>query len=220
MICDWDETLVHTLPTLKNAYDFVFDSLNLPRKPYCEVKELTHGCPKSELFLLMVDNNKKLENQARKLFYQYIKKHHLKEMTVIDGAPEFLDYCKNQNIKLYILSSKSPEFLCDEVTASGLCQFFSGIYGSPHLSDKEEEVSLEKPYYGSFKALFKGNPPPAEECCVIGDGLMDYTLAQNIGCPAIIVNETFKDGIHKISQAIGKINELNRKNLINFTRVT
>ena len=41
LLCDLDETLLHTLSTTKNAYDCVFDSLNMPRKTAAEIKKAT-----------------------------------------------------------------------------------------------------------------------------------------------------------------------------------
>mgnify|MGYP002711013214 CR=1 FL=1 len=54
LLCDLDETLLHTLSTTKNAYDCVFDSLNMPRKTAAEIKKATGGKPKSEIFGYML----------------------------------------------------------------------------------------------------------------------------------------------------------------------
>ncbi|MDR1026479.1 MAG: HAD hydrolase-like protein [Lactobacillus sp.] len=244
LICDWDETLVHTLPTVKNAYDAVFDYLNMGRKSFEEIKKITGGKAKSEIFSYMLfgkgsddfDTNEELTlstkdgekvlsaqdaselaQKSYDIFYDYINKNHIKELKIMEGALEFLNYCKAQNISLYILSSKSPEFLKKETEALKLDHFFTAIYGSPAGATGEGK-KLEKPNIDAFLALFGGNPPPAELCCVIGDGKADEKLAENIGCPCIIVNEKCNTCVPKLSLAINRLNELNRKPLIAFTK--
>ena len=147
LLCDWDETLAHTLTTTKNAYDNVFDTFNMAHKEPSEIKKLTGGKPKSEIFGYMLcgesfakgepytlqtkDGPKqysqkemeKIIERAHFTFYDYIEKNHIKDASIIEGTVNLLSYCRNNNVKLHIISSKSPEYLKEEVKHLGLESF-------------------------------------------------------------------------------------------------
>lgn len=240
LLCDWDETLAHTLSTTKNAYDKVFDLFNMPHKEPSEIKKLTGGKPKSEIFGYMLcgesfangepytlqtkdgpklcsqEEMQKIIKDAHHTFYDYIEKNHITDASIIEGATTLLSYCRNNGVKLHIISSKSPEYLKDEVKHLGLEIFFDKIYGSPKINPNEDISQLktrEKPNLGTFIAMFDGNPPPADECLVIGDGSADQKLADNIGCKCIRVDASKADGIKKLTQAIGIIDSKNENKL-------
>ena len=61
--------------------------------------------------------------------------------------------------------------------------------------------------------MFDGNPPPANECLVIGDGSADQKLADNIGCKCIHIDASQPNGIEKLTQAIGIIDSENDNRL-------
>lgn len=236
LLCDLDETLLHTLATTKNAYDCVFDSLNMPRKSAAEIKKVTGGKPKSEVFGYMLCGNsfangepytiqtkdgdvsynqeemKNIMAQAHKNFYQYIEKNHINDASIIEGATTLLSYCQNNDVKLHIISSKSPEYLVQEIEHFGLSKYFDKVYGSPKIHPNEDASALklrEKPHLGSFMAMFDGTPPPAQDCMVIGDGKADRDLAQNIGCKCIAFDASYPGGIDKLTKAIGIIDKEN-----------
>ncbi len=236
LLCDLDETLLHTLSTTKNAYDKVFDSLNMPHKSAAEIKKATGGKPKSEVFGYMLCGEafaqgepytlhckngcitrsaaemKEIMAQAHDTFYKYIEDNHIKDASLIEGALTLLSYCQNNGVKLHIISSKSPEYLKQEVEHFGLAPFFDKIYGSPKIHPNENAAQLklrEKPHRGAFIAMFDGNPPPAEDCMVIGDGKADRDLAANIGCPCIAFDASYPGGINKLTKAIGIIDKEN-----------
>ena len=227
IICDWDETLVHTLSTVKKAYDSVFKALDMKTKSLSEIKTLTSGKPKSELFIYMLfgdsynkgksailktkKGDKKLSHDevlsvadfAKKQFYKYIEENHIKELKPVKGVREFLDFCKEHEISLYILSSKSPEYLKKEITALGFTKYFKSTFGSPKLKNGESLEDLknrEKPSYGAFLALFNNKPPLKKECCIIGDGKSDFTLAKNTGCRFIPVNSSLEGSFKTLNQ--------------------
>ena len=135
LLCDLDETLLHTLSTTKNAYDCVFDSLNMPRKTAAEIKKATGGKPKSEIFGYMLCgetfaagepyslqtkkglrtlNQKQMEETmslAHDTFYNYIEQNHIRDASLVEGALTLLSYCQKNEVRLHIISSKSPEYL-------------------------------------------------------------------------------------------------------------
>lgn len=61
--------------------------------------------------------------------------------------------------------------------------------------------------------MFDGNPPPPEDCLVIGDGKADRDLAKNIGCRCITFDATYPGGIDKLIKAIGIIDKHNNDRL-------
>ena len=212
----------------------------MPRKSPAEIKKITGGKPKSEIFGYMLCGEnfasgepyiiqtkqgpvsrsrtemEKIMTTCHNLFYDYIEKNHIKDASVIEGATTLLSYCQNNAVKLHIISSKSPEYLLQEVSHFGLQSYFDKIYGSPKIRPHEEVSALklrEKPNLGAFIAMFDGNPPPAAECLVIGDGVADQKLADNIGCPCIRINADSSEGINKLTQAIGIIDKQNDNRL-------
>ena len=210
---------MHTLSTTKNAYDCVFDSLNMPRKTAVEIKKATGGKPKSEIFGYMLCgetfavgepyslqtnkglrtlNQKQMEETmslAHDTFYNYIEQNHIRDASLVEGALTLLSYCQKNEVRLHIISSKSPEYLEQELNHFNLTSFFDKIYGSSKIHPNENAAQLklrEKPHRGALVAMFDGNPPPPEDCLVIGDGKADRDLAENIGCRLIFVLMLFK----------------------------
>ena len=240
LLCDLDETLLHTLSTTKNAYDCVFDSLNMPRKTAAEIKKATGGKPKSEIFGYMLCgetfaagepyslqtkkglrtlNQKQMEETmslAHDTFYNYIEQNHIRDASLVEGALTLLSYCQKNEVRLHIISSKSPEYLEQELDHFNLTPFFDKIYGSPKIHPNENAAQLKlrkKPHRGAFVAMFDGNPPPPEDCLVIGDGKADRDLAKNIGCGCITFDATYPGGIDKLIKAIGIIDKHNNDRL-------
>ena len=87
---------------------------------------------------------------------------------------------------------------------------------SPKIHPNENAAQLklrEKPHRGAFVAMFDGNPPPPEDCLVIGDGKADRDLAKNIGCRCITFDATYPGGIDKLIKAIGIIDKHNNDRL-------
>lgn len=108
LLCDLGENVVHTLSTTKNAYDCVFDSLNMPRKR-SRNKKATGGKPKSEIFGYMFCgetfaagepyslqtkkglrtlNQKQMEETmslAHDTFYNYIEQNHIRMPVWLKG---------------------------------------------------------------------------------------------------------------------------------------
>lgn len=147
LLCDLDETLLHTLSTTKNAYDCVFDSLNMPRKTAAEIKKATGGKPKSEIFGYMLCgetfaagepyslqtkkglrtlNQKQMEETmslAHDTFYNYIEQNHIRDASLVEGALTLLSYCQKNEVRLHIISSKSPEYLEQELDHFNLTPF-------------------------------------------------------------------------------------------------
>ena len=75
-------------------------------------------------------NQKQMEETmslAHDTFYNYIEQNHIRDASLVEGALTLLSYCQKNEVRLHIISSKSPEYLEQELDHFNLTPFFDKI---------------------------------------------------------------------------------------------
>ena len=168
IVFDWDGTLADTYPVISKAYEYTFSQLNLPPLSYEEIKHLTSTLQNKDLLGYIFGSQKEI---AKKYYYDYIEKNHIKYIKAMPYAEELLKFCQTNNIQTYLISSKKRTYLLKEVSYLGFSSFFKNIVASGDSSE-------DKPSPSAAYAVFNNNLPSADSILVIGDGEADYKVAR------------------------------------------
>ena len=167
IVFDWDGTLADTYPVISAAYDYIFDKIGQKRVPYAEIKQITSTLQNKDILGFVFKDKKE---EAARYYYEYIEKFHTQNLKAFDGAEDLLKFCKDKNLKIFLLTNKKTKYIGEELKKLGLSQYFDKVVAAG-------ECVQDKPHPIACFALFDGEKPKAEEVLVIGDGDADVKTA-------------------------------------------
>ena len=178
IVFDWDGTLADTYPTITAAYNYVFKRMEMSEETLSieKLKYITGTLQNKDTAGFIFGNRK---DEALKFYYEYINNHHTDNLSSIPGAIDVLEFCKDHNIKCYLISNKTNKasgdkkaYLSKEVQKLGLEKYFEKIQGAG-------EADEDKPSLKATHALFNHSLPNPEEIFFLGDGSADYQIAKS-----------------------------------------
>ncbi len=177
IIWDWDNTLADTRAAVKAGLQDMLKSYGL--------SELTDA----DIVNVMTSHRGAFwqsrfgENVPQAVdCYVAAYRTHSDLVTPFPDTVEVLEYIKNLNIPQVILSNKNEVALIEEINFQGLTHYFDIIQGTNSPLGKPEPSFVEP-------ILTKFNP---EKIILIGDGVSDMLMAQNINATAIMVHQPDK----------------------------
>ncbi len=187
---DWDGTLVDSLPLLFAAHNHVREKLGVPlwtRDEYA--KAIVHST--RELYPRIYGER---AQEAQDMLYAYVKENHIKQMKILEGAPEVVEYLAKHNVPIGIVSNKRHDVLRLEVEHLGWHTHF-GVYNGAGVA-KADKPSGEPLLY----ALQQHEAGLGiEDIVYVGDTESDLSCAKEAGCPCIFIRHG-KDAEALISQ--------------------
>lgn len=194
-VFDWDGTLADTYPAIVGGYKYVFQALGLPVPSREEIEQKTAKAQNKNVLACFFDDAQ--INQAKELYYAYIKEHHLDTLKAVQGAKEVLDFCVNNKIEPRLISNKRRPYLEAELQHLGFETYFAKIVCAG-------EYEYDKPHRVACEALFDFALFKADEVVVIGDGAADVEVAKVYGAKSIILGNKAK-GDYQITHLIQAI---------------
>ncbi len=125
----------------------------------------------------IVGGSSELEQQA----YDIISRYEIKgaeEGYPHEGAREILEWCKNRDIKLVILTRNTKDAVLSVL----------GKYDwpQPELIVAREDVKREKPDPEAGLLVLEKLKLQEEDCLIVGDSLPDLELAKNLGIKSVL----------------------------------
>jgi len=184
VLFDFDGTLFE----LKVAWDQVRqelkDFLKFPG-PASEFKPLK---PRIQEFVRDLPEGKRIERQA----YEIISKHEIKgaeEGSPHEGAREILEWCRNQGIKIVILSRNTRRSIFPVIKKYQWPQ--------PDLIIAREDVKKEKPDPEAGLLALEKLQLQKEDCLIVGDSLPDLEMAKNLGIKSVLYHNPRHEFIPK-----------------------
>lgn len=187
---DWDGTLVDSLPLLFAAHNHVREKLGVPlwtREEY--TKAIVYST--RELYPKLYGER---SQEAQDLLYGYVMENHIKEMKILEGAPDVVDYLAKHNIPMGIVSNKRHDVLRREIEHLGWQKHF-GVYNGAGVA-KEDKPSGE-PLLHALREHDSGLG--IDDIIYIGDTESDLSCAKEAGCPCIFIRHN-KDAEELISR--------------------
>lgn len=112
-------------------------------------------------------------------FYVQAYRQHADLVQPFEQTTSLLNYIRQKNIPQVILSNKNETALLEEVERHGLSSYFSIIKGTVDFLGKPD-VLFVKPILEQFLP---------DKVILIGDGISDMLMAQNMGAVSILVHQ-------------------------------
>ena len=178
IIFDWDGTLVDTCGLVLDAHnhvrafmghdlwtmdDFMGQASKSAREYYPEV----YGSRADE---------------AQKILYEYVDKHHLTYLKPMGGAADLLNQISQQNIPMGVVSNKRHQTLYTEINEMVWMDYFGVVIGAGYATKDKPNAA---PLLMAMNKIDKTLKP--SDILYVGDTQTDLLCAQNAGCPVVFI---------------------------------
>lgn len=120
-----------------------------------------------------------------------------KEVTLKDGVLEFLEYCKNNGVKMCLATASSPDLLNIAINHCDIGKYFLNKFSCSTLGKGKEEPDIYL-----LAADFLGEN--ISETWVFEDSLVAIETATKIGMPTVGIYDRFNFGQDKIKEIATK----------------
>ena len=195
IIFDLDGTLVNTAPDLMNAHNHVMKKFGYETKSTEDIRKLVGKGAKSLIgrsvwgqarkeFSKIDDDGIKKEMVTE--FINFYAKNIANESKLINGALNFLKWCKENNISMGICTNKQDYLAVDLLKKINVYHYFEYIAGSNtfdyckpdprHLTTTIEILDGEK-----------------DKSIMIGDSETDANAARDAGIPLILLEDGYTE---------------------------
>ena len=139
IIFDLDGTLVDTAPDLMNAHNYVMKKFGFETKTSDDIKNLVGKGAKSLIGRsvwgqarkeLSKVNDEKIKKEMVTEFINYYSKNIANESKLVNGALDFLNWCKKNKISMGICTNKQDYLATDLLKKINVYDYFEYIAGS------------------------------------------------------------------------------------------
>lgn len=179
ILLDWDDTLAHTRNSVVEAMEYVLKKYN--KEPWGTTKTKYRDTKKS-----LKDNFPNFFGDkadiAYKEYLEYYIKHAYNKVSPMENAYDFLKFCNQKNIDLYIISNKEKSLLLKEVEFCFPDILFKKILGNG-------DAPLNKPdsapvFTALCNAKYEVNK---DNVWLIGDTKQDTECAYNANIQPVLL---------------------------------
>ena len=195
ILFDLDGTLVDTAPDLMRAHNHVMKKFGYPTKSTEEIRNLVGqgagamlgrsiwGQAKKEFGKVQ---DEKIKKQMVKDFVDFYGKNIINESTLINGAKEFLIWCKEKKISMAVCTNKQEHLAIDLLKKIGINDFFEYVAGHNTFEyckpDPRHLISVVEILGGDIKKTL-----------MIGDSETDANAAKSAGIPVILLEDGYTE---------------------------
>jgi len=206
ILFDLDGTLVDTAPDLVIAHNHVMRKFGFQTKSVNEIKALVGMGAKTMMTKTLWNaakkelKNIKEKNIKEKMIKEFIKfygNNILVESKLINGAKEFLSWCKDNNISMGVCTNKQEHLAIDLLKKIGINDFFEYVAGS-------DTFSYCKPDSRHLTSVIEIMQGDIKKTIMIGDSEIDAKSAQNASLPFVLL----KDGYTNVKTSQMKYDHL------------
>jgi len=195
ILFDLDGTLVDTAPDLMRAHNHVMKKFGYPTKSTDEIRNLVGqgagamlgrsiwGQAKKEFGKVQDEEIKK---EMVKDFVDFYGKNIVKESTLINGAKDFLIWCKEKNISMAVCTNKQEHLAIDLLKKIGIYNFFDYVAGHNTF----EYCKPDPRHLTSVIEILDGD---INKTLMIGDSETDANAAKNAGIPIILLEDGYTE---------------------------
>lgn len=188
---DWDGTIADSYSFLNDAHNHTLTQLGFPPFNGDEYREY-FGKPREVLYPAIYKDK---AEEAKEIFQSYVFENAHK-VKIIDGCREVLDFFKNHNIPMGVVSNKKASFIKEEMKHADLEKYFCTLIGAGDaLADKPSSKPLDLAIETS------GISAEYKNIWLVGDTENDLACATAANAVAI-----FYDDGHQASSLIEQYN--------------
>ena len=195
ILFDLDGTLVDTAPDLMNAHNHVMKKYGYPTKSTEEIRNLVGqgagamlgrsiwGQAKKEFGKI---DDKKIKDEMVKEFVNFYGKNIINESTLINGAKEFLKWCKEQKISMAVCTNKQEHLAVDLLKKIGIYDFFEYVAG-------HNTFDYCKPDPRHLTSIIEILDGDIKKSLMIGDSETDANAAKAASIPVILLENGYTE---------------------------
>ncbi len=187
VIFDLDGTLVDSVGDIANAVNFALQQLGLSTVSQDHVRGwigagLPVLCQRAADHSGIADRWADIEQHAR----PYYQKHCADMTRVFDGVAELLDYGRESDLPMSVLSNKPHDMVVAVLDALELGDYF--VLAKGYLDE-----TTKKPNAGPALELCRAMNTPPERVALVGDSVIDIETARNAGMISMAVAWGFEE---------------------------
>ena len=195
ILFDLDGTLIDTAPDLMSAHNHVMKKFGYETKSGSEIKSLI-GKGAGAMISKSLWNSAKIElkkikeketkKKMVKEFIEFYGNNILVESKLINGAKDFLIWCKNKNISMGVCTNKQEHLANDLLKKIGISDFFEYVAGC-------NTFSFCKPDPRHLTNVIEIMGGDIKKTIMIGDSEVDGLSAENASLPFILLENGYTD---------------------------
>ena len=195
IIFDLDGTLIDTAPDLMNAHNFVMKKFGYETKTTNDIRKLVGkgagsligrsvwGQAKKEFGKVNDDQTKK---EMTKEFIKYYANNIAEESKLINGALDFLNWCKKKNIAMGICTNKQDYLAVDLLKKINVYDYFEYVAGSNTF----DYCKPDPRHLTNVIDIMQGD---IKKSLMIGDSETDSDTARNASIPFILLEDGYTE---------------------------
>ena len=195
IIFDLDGTLIDTAPDLMNAHNFVMKKFGYETKTTNDIRKLVGkgagsligrsvwGQAKKEFGKVNDDQTKK---EMTKEFIKYYANNIAEESKLINGALDFLNWCKKEGIAMGICTNKQDYLAVDLLKKINVYDYFEYVAGSNTF----DYCKPDPRHLTNVIDIMQGD---IKKTIMIGDSETDSDTARNASIPFILLEDGYTE---------------------------
>ena len=195
IIFDLDGTLVDTAPDLMNAHNYVMKKFGFETKTSEDIKNLVGKGAKSLIGRsvwgqarkeLSKVNDEAIKKEMVTEFINYYSKNIANESKLVNGALEFLNWCKKKNISMGICTNKQDYLAIDLLKKINVYDYFEYIAGSNTF----DYCKPDPRHLTNVIEIMQGD---IKKSLMIGDSETDSNTARSAKIPFILLEDGYTE---------------------------
>tara|TARA_A100001011_G_scaffold18764_1_gene19267 strand:+ start:136 stop:825 length:690 start_codon:yes stop_codon:yes gene_type:complete len=195
IIFDLDGTLVDTAPDLMNAHNYVMKKFGFETKTSDDIKNLVGKGAKSLIGRsvwgqarkeLSKVNDEAIKKEMVTEFINYYSKNIANESKLVNGALEFLNWCKKNNISMGVCTNKQDYLAIDLLKKINVYDYFEYIAGSNTF----DYCKPDPRHLTNVIEIMQGN---IKKSLMIGDSETDSNTARSAKIPFILLEDGYTE---------------------------
>ena len=195
ILFDLDGTLIDTAPDLMLAHNHVMKKFGYPTKSTEDIRNLVGqgagaligrsiwGQAKEEFSKV---NDEKIKSEMTKEFINFYGKNIYVESTLINGAKEFLIWCKKEKISMAVCTNKTEHLAVDLLKKIGIYDYFEYVAGYNTF----EYCKPDPRHLTTTIEILDGDK---NKSIMIGDSETDANAAKAAEIPMILLEDGYTE---------------------------
>ena len=195
IIFDLDGTLVDTAPDLMNAHNYVMKKFGFETKTSEDIKNLVGKGAKSLIGRsvwgqarkeLSKVTDEEIKKEMVTEFINYYSKNIANESKLVNGALDFLNWCKKNNISMGICTNKQDYLAIDLLKKINVYDYFEYIAGSNTF----DYCKPDPRHLTNVIEIMQGD---IKKSLMIGDSETDSNTARSAEIPFILLEDGYTE---------------------------
>ncbi len=195
ILFDLDGTLVNTAPDLMHAHNHVMKKYGYDERKLSDIKKLAGGGSKAMLIRSIHElaelsgKIKKTDDSVEEMtkeFISFYSKNIVKESSLVEGALDFLSWCKKNSISMGVCTNKQEHLSIDLLKKIEIYDFFDYVAGGNTFNHNKPDPK----HLTDTIEIMGGN---IKKTIMIGDSETDSNAAKAANIPFVLIEDGYTE---------------------------